>query len=157
MRSEKEGFQTTQRPPQEVSRRPRTLQGLEVGPKIDPKSIKIRACEPPRPKTPQDPPQDVQQGFPRTSPKVSPRFRQDVLRISPESLRIHPGCPQDFLKICMGFYLGSPLDFSQGSHRIVPGFPPEANVRLFVGSWWRRPRVPEAFHSHGAASPWHDG
>ena len=65
MRSEKEGFQTTQRPPQEVSRRPRTLQGLEVGanlapkrgPKIDPKSIKIRAWEPPRPKTPQDPPQ----------------------------------------------------------------------------------------------------
>ena len=31
--------------------------GPKRGPKIDPKSIKIRAWEPPRPKTPQDPPQ----------------------------------------------------------------------------------------------------
>ena len=37
MRSEKEGFQTTQRPPQEVSRRPRTSQGPEVGANLAPK------------------------------------------------------------------------------------------------------------------------
>ena len=39
MRSEKEGFQTTQRPPQEVSRRPRTLQGLEVGANLAPRGV----------------------------------------------------------------------------------------------------------------------
>ena len=47
MRSEKEEFQTTQRPPQEVSRRPRTLQGLEVGVNLAsrgvPKSIQNRS------------------------------------------------------------------------------------------------------------------
>ena len=65
MRSEKEGFQTTQRPPQEVSRRPRTLQGLEVGanlaPRGVPKSIQNRSkselgsLQDPRP--PKTPPQ----------------------------------------------------------------------------------------------------
>ena len=39
MGSEKEGFQTTQRPPQEVSRRPRTLQGLEVGANLAPRGV----------------------------------------------------------------------------------------------------------------------
>ena len=36
--------------------------GPKRGPKIDPKSIKIRAWEPPRPKTPQDPPPRFQNG-----------------------------------------------------------------------------------------------
>ena len=39
MRSEKKGFQTTQGPPQEVSRRPRTLQGLEVGANLAPRGV----------------------------------------------------------------------------------------------------------------------
>ena len=37
MGSEKNEFQTPLRPPQEVSRRPRTRQGLEVGPNLGPK------------------------------------------------------------------------------------------------------------------------
>ena len=75
MRSEKEGFQTTQRPPQEVSRRPRTLQGLEVGanlaPRGVPKSIQNRSkselgsLQDPRP--PKTPPK-----IPKWTPKWIP-------------------------------------------------------------------------------------
>ena len=39
MRSEKERFQTTENPPQEVSRRPRTLQSLEVGANLAPRGV----------------------------------------------------------------------------------------------------------------------
>ena len=89
MGSEKEGFQTTQRPPQEVSRRPRTLQGLEVGanlapkrgPKIDPKSIKIRAWEPPRPKTPP--------GVP-PGRKMTPKSKKKRLILTPEICKKRP-------------------------------------------------------------------
>ena len=60
----KKGFQTTQGPPQEVSRRPRTLQGLEVGanlaPRGVPKSIQNRSkselASPQDPRPPRDPP-----------------------------------------------------------------------------------------------------
>ena len=75
MGSEKEGFQTTQRPPQEVSRRPRTLQGLEVGanlaPRGVPKSIQNRSKSEfggfQDPRNPQDTPK-----IPKWVPKRSP-------------------------------------------------------------------------------------
>ena len=75
MRSEKKGFQTTQGPPQEVSRRPRTLQGLEVGanlaPRGVPKSIQNRSkselASPQDPRPPRDPPK-----IPKWTPKWVP-------------------------------------------------------------------------------------
>jgi hypothetical protein len=75
MRSEKKGFQTTQGPPQEVSRRPRTLQGLEVGanlaPRGVPKSIQNRSkselASPQDPRPSRDPPK-----IPKWTPKWVP-------------------------------------------------------------------------------------
>ena len=59
--------------------------GPKRGPKIDPKSIKIRACEPPRPKTPRDPPRfqnGPQNGFQivakSTSKSIQNSFNTDA-------------------------------------------------------------------------------
>ena len=104
MRSEKEGFQTTQRPPQEVSRRPRTLQGLEVGANLTrrgvPKSIQnqskseLGSLQDPRP--PQDPPK-----IPKWTPKWIPNRCEIDFEI--HSKFIHHRCEmgvQTLLEAC---------------------------------------------------------
>jgi len=70
--------------------------GPKRGPKIDPKSIKIRAWEPPRPKTPQDPPK---------TPKWTPKWIPNRCEIDFEihSKFIHHRCEmrvQTLLEAC---------------------------------------------------------
>ena len=66
------GFKTRQDAP-----RPRSWSqlGPKRGPKIDLKSIKIRSCEPPRPKTPPRPPQDT-----KMDPKMGSKSLRNQLR-----------------------------------------------------------------------------
>ena len=90
----KKGLQTTQGPPQEVSRRPRTLQGFEVGanlaPRGVPKSIQNRSKselaspQDPRPETPPRFQNGPQNGFQivakPTSKSIQNSFNTDAKR-----------------------------------------------------------------------------
>ena len=97
----KKGFQTTQGPPQEVSRRPRTLQGLEVGanlaPRGVPKSIQNRSkselgsLQDPRP--------------PKTPPKgrkMTPKSKKKRLILTPKICKKRPASRFVFQRFWVG-------------------------------------------------------
>ena len=71
--------------------------GPKRGPKIDPKSIKIRACEPPRPKTLPRPPQDS-----KMDPKMTPKSKKKRLILTPKICKKRPASRFVFQRFWVG-------------------------------------------------------
>ena len=80
--------------------RPRSWSQLSPkrGPKINPKSIKIRAWEPPRPKTPQDPPQ----GCPREGKWHQNQKKKKRLILMPKICKKRPASRFVFQRFWVG-------------------------------------------------------